>query len=105
MVDTMRKIFLITAAAMLAGALLVAGVALAADFFDLTITGKLVKEADTYYIQGSVPREVFRVLNPNSKTLDTYLDDQAVEIQAESLVGDNVYIFSINGKPYKGGKD
>jgi hypothetical protein len=74
----------------------------AAQNTQMTITGKIIKESDGYYIQGQTPPEVFRILNPAPSRLNKLVKKgDSVEIGAIAVQGDNVDIQSINGKPYK----
>lgn len=71
----------------------------------LTITGKIVKGDQGYTIQGQKPPELFTVLNPNPSVLDTLVKSgKTVTIEAVSVMGDNVNIQKIDGKPYKEAK-
>jgi hypothetical protein len=67
----------------------------------INIKGKILKEADDYYIQGKSPSEVFRILNPIPKRLDRLAStNKLVRIEAGIVMGDNVNILNINGKAY-----
>ena len=71
----------------------------------LTITGKIVKGAQGYIIQGKKPPELFTILNPNPSVLDGLVKSgETVTIEAVSVMGDNVNIQKIDGKPYKEAK-
>jgi hypothetical protein len=71
----------------------------------LTITGKIVKGDQGYIIQGQRPAELFTILNPNPSVLDKLVkSDKAATIEAVSVMGDNVNIQKIDGKPYKEAK-
>jgi hypothetical protein len=71
----------------------------------LTITGKIVKDGQNYIIQGQRPPELFTILNPNGGVLDTLVQSgKVVTIEAVSVMGDNVEIKKIDGKPYKEAK-
>ncbi len=74
----------------------------------LTITGKIAKEPQGYIIQGQKPPELFTILNPNPQVLDKLVKSgKTVTIEAVSVMGDNVNVEKIDGKPYKeaqGGK-
>ena len=68
----------------------------------MTITGKIVKEAGSYYIQGLRPSSIFTILNPIPKRLDGIVkNDKPVELQVQIVLGDNVEIQKINGKAYQ----
>jgi hypothetical protein len=74
----------------------------AAQTLKLTITGKIAKTEQGYIIQGQKPPELFTILNPNPKVLDRLAKSgKPVTIEAVSVVGDNVNIQKIDGKPYK----
>jgi hypothetical protein len=67
----------------------------------ISINGKILKEADGYYIQGKSPSEVFRVLNPIPKRLDRLAGTKKlVRIEVGIVMGDNVNILTINGIAY-----
>lgn len=67
----------------------------------MTITGKIIKEPDGYYIQGETPPEVFTILNPIPSRLDNIVkSDKSVKLDVRIVQGDNVNIEKINGKPY-----
>jgi len=71
----------------------------------LTITGKIVKDGQNYIIQGQKPAELFTVLNPNPSVLDSLVKSgKTVTLEAVSVVGDNVNIQKVDGKPYKEAK-
>jgi hypothetical protein len=77
----------------------------AAKPITLTITGKIVKDNQNYIIQGQKPPELFTILNPNGGVLDTLVQSgKTVTIEAVSVMGDNVEIKKIDGKPYKEAK-
>jgi len=72
----------------------------------IMITGKISKEGANYYIQGQKPAEVFTILNPDPKVLDKLAKSgKVVNIEATSVVGDNVNIQKIDGRPYQGPKE
>ena len=74
----------------------------AAKPMTLAITGKIVKGDQGYVIQGQRSRELFTVLNPNPSVLDKLVESgDTVTIEAVSVMGDNVNIQKIDGKPYK----
>jgi hypothetical protein len=63
----------------------------------VNITGKIIKEPDGYYIQGQTPPEIFRILNPVPKQLDSIVKSRrSVKIRAQIVQGDNVNIKKIN---------
>lgn len=67
-----------------------------------TITGKVIKEPDGYFIQGETPLEIFRILNPNPKILDKIVKSgRSAKIEAQSIQGDNVIIEKIDGQAYQ----
>lgn len=67
----------------------------------LTISGKILHDADGYVIRGETPAEIFRITNPDPATLDAFVEsDQPVSLRVRSVVGDNVAIESIDGLPY-----
>jgi hypothetical protein len=71
----------------------------------LTITGKIVKDNQNYIIQGQKPAELFTILNPNASVLDSLVKSgKTVTIEAVSVMGDNVNIQKVDGKPYKEAK-
>jgi len=77
----------------------------AAQTLKLTITGKIAKAEQGYIIQGQKPPELFNILNPNPQVLDKLVKSgKTVTIEAVSVVGDNVNIEKIDGKPYKEAK-
>ena len=111
----MKKIFVLTSVFCLALALL-AGPVLAqapkapekqpapaaAKPMTMTITGKIAKTEQGYIIQGQKPPELFNILNPNPKVLDKLVKSgKTVTLEAVSVIGDNVNINKIDGKPYK----
>lgn len=68
---------------------------------EMTIQGKIVKEADKYYIQGQTPPEVFTILNPDPGKLEKIIkSSKSVKIDVRIVQGDNVEIKKIGGKPY-----
>jgi len=68
----------------------------------MAITGKIVKEAGGYYIQGQRPSSIFTILNPVPKKLDGIVKNgKSVEIEVRIVLGDNVEIQKINGKAYQ----
>jgi hypothetical protein len=72
----------------------------------IMITGKIYKDNTGYYIQGQKPPEVFTINNPDRKVLDKLAKSgKTVAIDAVSVVGDNVAIEKIDGKPYQGPKE
>ena len=74
----------------------------AAQTLKLTITGKIAKAEQGYIIQGQKPPELFTILNPNPKILDKLVKSgQTVTFEAVSVMGDNINIEKIDGKPYK----
>ncbi len=74
----------------------------AAKTITLAITGKIVKGDQGYVIQGQRSRELYTVLNPNPIVLDKLVESgDTVTIEAVSVMGDNVDIQKIDGKPYK----
>ncbi len=67
----------------------------------LTITGKIAKTAQGYVIQSDTA-QIFTILNARPRLLKKLAAGQkTLTIEAESVVGDNVNILSINGKAYK----
>jgi hypothetical protein len=79
--------------------------ATATQTMKLTITGKIAKETQGYIIQGQKPPELFTILNPNPNVLDKLVKSgKTVTIEAVSVMGDNVNIEKIDGKPYKEAK-
>lgn len=69
---------------------------------NLNITGEIVKDTNGYIIRGKSPAELFTILNPNPDILDKLVNSgETVTIEAVSVLGDNVNIQKINGKPYK----
>ena len=73
----------------------------------LTITGKIVKGDQGYIIQGQRPSapELFTILNPDPSVLDKLVKSgNTVTIEAVSVMGDNVNIKKIDGKPYEEAK-
>jgi len=72
----------------------------------IMITGKIYKDHTGYYIQGQKPPEVFTINNPDPKVLDKLAQSgKTVAIDAGVIMGDNVAIEKIDGKPYKGPKE
>jgi len=68
----------------------------------LSITGIIVKGDQGYIIQGKQPPELFTILNPNPDVLDTLVEsEKTVTIEAVSIMGDNIDIQKIDGKPYE----
>lgn len=68
----------------------------------MVITGKIVKEAGTYYIQGQRPSSIFTILNPVPKKLDGIVKNgKSIEVEVGIVLGDNVEIQKINGKAYQ----
>jgi hypothetical protein len=71
----------------------------------LTITGKIAKTEQGYIIQGQTPPELFTILNPNPKVLDRLVKSgKTVTIEVVSVMGDNINIEKIDGKPYQEAK-
>jgi hypothetical protein len=71
----------------------------------ITVVGKIVNNESMggYYIQGTKPPEVYRIVNQNPKVLEQYAKSgQEVTIEAHSAMGDNLVIDKIEGKPYAG---
>jgi hypothetical protein len=74
----------------------------AAQPLKMTITGKIAKDEQGYIIQGQKPPELFTILNPNPQVLDRLVKSgKTVTIEAVSVMGDNVNIEKVDGKPYK----
>jgi hypothetical protein len=68
----------------------------------LTITGKIAKTEKGFIIQGQKPPELFTIFNSNAQVLDKLVKSgKAVTIEAVSVMGDNINIEKIDGKPYK----
>ncbi|MBW1992173.1 MAG: hypothetical protein JRI59_08675 [Deltaproteobacteria bacterium] len=68
---------------------------------EITIIGKISREADDYVIVGQQPREIYFIRNPNPQILDRLAQSgQTVRIRARIILGDSVAIQRINGKPY-----
>jgi hypothetical protein len=68
-----------------------------------TITGKITKAPYAYIIRVQMPPERFAVMNPNPKVLDRLVKSgKTVTVEVVSIMGDNVKIQKIDGKPYKG---
>jgi hypothetical protein len=79
----------------------------AAKPMKITVVGKIVKDESMggYYIQGTKPRELFRILNQNPKVLEQYAKSgKEVTIEARSEVGDNLIVEKIEGKKYQEAK-
>lgn len=71
----------------------------------MTIKGKIAKAEQGYIIQGQQPPELFNILNANPDVLDKLVrSNKTVTIEAVSILGDNVNIEKIDGKPYREGK-
>jgi len=69
----------------------------------IMITGAIYKDNTGYYIQGKKPPEVFTISNPDPKVLDKLAKNgKTVTIEAGVVLGDNVAIEKIDGKPYQG---
>ncbi len=67
----------------------------------MTVTGKIVKVSDGYFIQGQNPPEVFTILNPIPVKLDNIVNSgEAVKIDVRIILGDNVEIEKISGRSY-----
>lgn len=67
----------------------------------ITVFGVVLHDARGYFIRGHAPAEVFRITNPNPAMLDGIVTSgQSVRLQVRSVVGDNVAIVSIDGRPY-----
>jgi hypothetical protein len=70
-----------------------------------TITGKITKAKYAYIIKRQAPPERFAIMNPNPKVLDGLVKSgKAVTMEAVRVMGDNVNIQKIDGKPYEGAK-
>jgi hypothetical protein len=68
-----------------------------------TITGKITKGVQGYIIKRQKPPERFAIMNPNPEVLDSLVKSgKTVTIQVVSVMGDNVKIKKIDGKPYEG---
>jgi len=77
----------------------------AAQPLKLTITGKIDKAQQGYIIQGQKPPELFNILNPNPNVLDRLVKSgKTVTIEAVSVMGDNISIEKIDGRPYQEAK-
>jgi hypothetical protein len=75
----------------------------AAKPMKFTVVGKIVKDESMggYYIQGTKPPEIFRILNQNPEVLGKYAKSgKEVTIEARSEMGDNLAIEKIEGKKY-----
>jgi hypothetical protein len=73
----------------------------------LTVVGKIAKDdaMGGYYIQGTKPPEVFRILNQNPGVLDKYVKSgKSMTIETQVVMGDNLSIMKIDGKKYQEGK-
>ncbi len=65
----------------------------------INITGKIIKTSQGYVIRGKVPREVFRIVNPDADILDEFAaKGTTIYIEARIILGDNVEIDKINGE-------
>ena len=70
---------------------------------EIDIAGKISQEAGGYVIVGQQPREIYLISNPEPQALDKLAQSgQIVRIKARIVLGDNVAIEKINGKPYPG---
>jgi FKBP-type peptidyl-prolyl cis-trans isomerase FklB len=71
----------------------------------MNITGEIVKAEQGYIIQakrGSVPTEIYTILNPDPKVLNGYVkSEKTVPIEVRIVSGDNVNIEKIDGKEYR----
>jgi hypothetical protein len=70
----------------------------------MKVVGKIVKDESMggYYIQGTKPPEIFRILNQNPKVLAQYAKSgKDVTIEAVSALGDNLVVEKIEGKKYE----
>jgi ABC-type proline/glycine betaine transport system ATPase subunit len=67
----------------------------------MSITGEIAQASNGYIIRGSVPAEVFTILNPDPKILDKFVTSgKTVKIQVRIVSGGNVEIKMIDGKKY-----
>lgn len=70
----------------------------------MNMMGKIGKSEHGYIIQsmkGSVPTEIYTILNPDPEILDTFVkNEQTVPIAIYIVSGDNVNIEKINDKDY-----
>ena len=76
----------------------------AAQTRKMSITGEIGKSEHGYIIRskiGGVLSEIYTVLNPDPKILDTFVkSEKDVPIEVRIVSGDNVNIEKINGKDY-----
>ena len=71
-----------------------------------TIIGKINKAPYAYIIRAQKPSERFAVMNSNPKILDSLVKSgKTVTVEVVRVMGDNVKIQKIDGKPYKGPKE
>jgi hypothetical protein len=72
----------------------------------VTFTGKIgyMKNLDAYIVKGENPPENCFVVNPNKKVLGAlYKNQKTVTVVGHYTIGaDQLFIESIDGKPYKG---
>ena len=71
----------------------------------MNLTGEIVKAQQGYIIQakkGSVPTEIYTILNPDPKILDELVKSKkTVPMEVRIVSGDNVNIEKIDGKTYR----
>jgi len=71
----------------------------------LNLTGEIAKAKQGYIIrakQGSVPTEIYTILNPDPSILDPFVkSEKTVPIEVRIVSGDNVNIEKIDGKTYR----
>lgn len=68
---------------------------------NMDITGEIAKMDNGYIIRGKVPAEIFTILNPMPKTLDSFVKSgKIVRLHVKIVSGDNVEIEKIDGKSY-----
>ena len=77
----------------------------AAQTRKMSITGEIGKSEHGYIIRsklGGVLSEIYTILNPDPKILDTFVKSgKDVPIEIRIVSGDNVNIEKINGKTYR----
>lgn len=72
----------------------------------MIITGEIAKASHGYIIRGKVPAEIFTILNPDPKVLDTFVHSgKTVKVEVRIVSGDNVEIVNLAGAKYSTPQD
>lgn len=72
----------------------------------MSITGEIATGSHGYIIRGKTPAEIFTILNPDPKILDTFVGSgKTVKVEVRIVSGDNVEILTLAGVKYTNQRD